>query len=243
MAAVRKEAVMHVEPYATPEALADLRRHEPRAQFVRWLMAVRLALLGWAAAAIAGEVLLSGRQVYAWVARYKTGGAAALAERPGRGREGPPAADEERLKGRLRAGPTEADSVRALRSRGVRRILRADFGVVRSRRPTTGCTAWASSRCGPARGTPRPRARAGGPQESLPGRVADAAAAHPGERVDVWLEDEVRFGKKGTRTTVWAPRGSRPTAVRRTQYDYLWVIAAACPTTSWPRTAGYGEMP
>jgi len=32
-------------------------------------------------------------------------------------------------------------------------------------------------------------------------------------------------------TTVWAARGSRPTAVRQTQYDYLWVIAAACPAT------------
>jgi putative transposase len=30
---------------------------------------------------------------------------------------------------------------------------------------------------------------------------------------------------------VWAPRGSRPTAVRQTQYDYLWVIAAACLAT------------
>ena len=32
-------------------------------------------------------------------------------------------------------------------------------------------------------------------------------------------------------TTVWAHGGSRPTAVRQTQYDYLWVIAAACPAT------------
>jgi transposase len=32
-------------------------------------------------------------------------------------------------------------------------------------------------------------------------------------------------------TTVWARRGSRPTTVRQTQYDYLWVIAAACPSS------------
>jgi hypothetical protein len=32
-------------------------------------------------------------------------------------------------------------------------------------------------------------------------------------------------------TQVWARRGSRPRAVRQTQYDYLWVIAAACPAT------------
>jgi transposase len=49
--------------------------------------------------------------------------------------------------------------------------------------------------------------------------------------VEVWFEDEARFGQKGTTTTVWARRGSRPTAVRQTQYDYLWVIAAACPAT------------
>lgn len=32
-------------------------------------------------------------------------------------------------------------------------------------------------------------------------------------------------------TRVWAPRGSRPRAVRQTQYDYLWVLTAVCPAT------------
>lgn len=32
-------------------------------------------------------------------------------------------------------------------------------------------------------------------------------------------------------TRVWAPTGSRPRAVRQTQYDYLWVIGAVCPET------------
>ena len=30
---------------------------------------------------------------------------------------------------------------------------------------------------------------------------------------------------------MWAPRGSRPRAVRQTQYDYLWVIGAVCAET------------
>lgn len=30
---------------------------------------------------------------------------------------------------------------------------------------------------------------------------------------------------------MWAERGSRPNAVRQTQYDYLYLIAAACPAT------------
>ena len=32
-------------------------------------------------------------------------------------------------------------------------------------------------------------------------------------------------------TRVWAKRGSRPTAVRQTEYNYLWVVAAASPET------------
>jgi len=63
------------------------------------------------------------------------------------------------------------------------------------------------------------------------GLVDGVGRDHPGKRIEVWFEDEARFGQKGTLTTVWARRGSRPTAVRQTQYDYLRVIAAACPAT------------
>lgn len=49
--------------------------------------------------------------------------------------------------------------------------------------------------------------------------------------MEAWFEDEARFGQQGTLTRVWAPRGSRPRAVRQTQYDYLWVLTAVCPAT------------
>jgi transposase len=137
MAAIHKEAAMHVEAHDTPEALADLIRSEPRARVARRLMAVRLAMLGRTAVAIAAEVLLSERQVYAWVARYNAEGGGALADRAGRGRKGPLSAeDEQRLKDRLRAGPTEADEVCTFRGEDVRRILRDEFGVVRSLQAT-----------------------------------------------------------------------------------------------------------
>jgi transposase len=32
-------------------------------------------------------------------------------------------------------------------------------------------------------------------------------------------------------TRIWAPTGSRPPAVKQTQYDYLYVVGAACPQT------------
>jgi transposase len=55
--------------------------------------------------------------------------------------------------------------------------------------------------------------------------------AHPGKRVLSFFQDEARFGQKGTLTRVWAKRNSRPSVPRQTQYDYLYVLAAACAQT------------
>jgi len=61
--------------------------------------------------------------------------------------------------------------------------------------------------------------------------VESIRAAHPDKRIEVWFEDEARFGQQGTLTRVWAKKGSRPRAVRQTQYDYLYVLGAVCPGT------------
>ena len=52
---------------------------------------------------------------------------------------------------------------------------------------------------------------------------------HPHKRVQVWFQDEARFGQQGTLTRKWARKGSRPPAVKQTQYDYLYVVGAVCP--------------
>lgn len=54
---------------------------------------------------------------------------------------------------------------------------------------------------------------------------------HPQKQVRVYFEDEARFGQQGTLTRLWARTGSRPTAVRQTQYDFLYVFTAVCPET------------
>ena len=55
--------------------------------------------------------------------------------------------------------------------------------------------------------------------------------ARPDKIVRLWFQDEARFGQQGTLTRVWARTGSRPAAVRQTQYDWLWVSAFVCPET------------
>jgi transposase len=61
--------------------------------------------------------------------------------------------------------------------------------------------------------------------------VRAVSRTHPAAEIQVWIEDEARFGQKGSLTRVWAPRGSRPTAIKQTEYEYLYVLGAACPAT------------
>lgn len=49
--------------------------------------------------------------------------------------------------------------------------------------------------------------------------------------IEVWFQDEARFGQQGTLTKVWAPKGSRPTAVKQTEYEWVYLFAAVNPMT------------
>jgi transposase len=43
--------------------------------------------------------------------------------------------------------------------------------------------------------------------------------------------DEARLGQQGTLTRMWAPTGSRPTAVKQTEYEWVYLWAAVEPAT------------
>jgi len=45
--------------------------------------------------------------------------------------------------------------------------------------------------------------------------------------------DEMRFGQQGTLTRVWARRGSRPTAIKQTRYEWVYLYAAVEPKTGF----------
>ena len=46
--------------------------------------------------------------------------------------------------------------------------------------------------------------------------------------VQVWHQDEARFGQQGTLTRVWARRGSRPRRRRQNGRESLYVLTATC---------------
>lgn len=66
---------------------------------------------------------------------------------------------------------------------------------------------------------------------SGPPFVQEVKDRHPDRQVEVWLQDEARFGQQGTLANVWALKGSRPTAVKQTEYEWCYLYAAVNPVT------------
>ncbi len=91
---------------------------------------VLLALRGFEAPQIAGQLGRSRRFVQYWVYRYRDGGLEALQDRPRAGQPTRlPRAAEAQLRTRLDAEPKPTDGVCSLRGVDVVRILKAEFGV------------------------------------------------------------------------------------------------------------------
>src|SRR5262249_31674597 len=68
--------------------------------------------------------------------------------------------------------------------------------------------------------------------KEIVGEQIDAIAEeHPDQEIQVFFEDEARFGTQGTITRVWAPTGSRPRAVRQNGRLWLYVLMAVCAST------------
>ena len=49
------------------------------------------------------------------------------------------------------------------------------------------------------------------------------------EAVEIWFQDEARVGQRRTVTRIWAPKGSRPRAIRQQQFEAAYVFGAVCP--------------
>jgi putative transposase len=121
---------MHIEPHHTTEELQRLAARQTTPRHWRRFRAVILAAAGQSAATIAAALGCTPRAVQKWMRRYNDGGAAALADRPGRG--GKPRlnpAEHDRLRQRIEAGPTPEDGVCAFHNPDIRRILAAEFGA------------------------------------------------------------------------------------------------------------------
>ena len=49
------------------------------------------------------------------------------------------------------------------------------------------------------------------------------------DQVEIWFQDETRIGQQGSLSRLWAPKGTRPRAVRQQQFLYQYIYGAVCP--------------
>jgi len=225
---------MEVRDHATLETLRRLEKKEKDAWQAKRLRIIILAVQGFTAPSIAMILDVSRRDVQLWVERYNREGLHGLEDQRGGSRRDSLTEDEKAsLCQRLDAGATPSDGVCTLRGVDVQHILAQEFAVWRRLSSVYALL----HRLGYSCLRPRPRHPKSDPVavakfiEQLPERLATIAAAHPDRRLRVYFEDESRFGQQGTATNVWARRGTRPTAVRQTEYEYLWVLGIVCPET------------
>lgn len=225
---------MEVAGHLSLMELQRRQRVEKDAYVARNLQVVVLALQGWTAPAVAMAVGLTRRVVQQRVYEYNQHGPDALLEQRG----APPQpllseGEEQVFRQRVEAGPRPEDEVCSLRGKDFQRILAEEFGKLRHLSTIYNLL----HRLNYSYLQPRPRHQLANPAmqqaflASLSDRWTEIARAHPGKRLRVYFEDEARFGQQGTITRVWAKTNSRPSAVRQTAYQYLWVLAAVCPET------------
>jgi transposase len=220
---------MKVKLHLSLEELERVEREEPDAAQAKRLRMVILAMKGYTAPAIAMSLGPTRRICQRWVRRYNEFGLAGLDDRRG-GRPRRPLSPEQEaaVRQRIEEGPTAKDAVCSLRGQDIRRILAAEFDVLRS---LASVYRWLHQ-WGFSYLRPRPRHRRVDPEaqaqfrRELPARLAAIAAEHVGQELRVYFQDESRFGQQGTTTNIWAQKGSRPTAIRQTEYDYLWVAGS-----------------
>lgn len=222
---------MFVADHHTPEQLHDIVKAIPQKRLWRRVQAVVLAKQGRTAQDIADSLGCSLKAVTNWVAQYNRGGIQALHERSRSGR--PPRLDPReypRLKQRLDAPPRPEDGVCTLRGLDVQKILEQEFGVLMGLQTVYDLL----RRFGYSSLMPRPQHEDANPEvqaffkEIVAEQIDAIAAQHPDQELQIYFEDEARFGTQGTITRVWAPKGSRPRAVRQNGREWLYVLMAVC---------------
>ena len=218
-------------------SLAELEARQKQtkdAYFYRNLRIIVLAKLGWPAPDIGMAVGLSRRVVQQHVYDYNEHGLEALKEQRGAPREPLLTPEQEQvLVTRIEEGPRPEDHVCSLRGKDFQRILRAEFDKCRSL--ATVYNLLHKLKYSYLRPRPKHNLAAEVKQQdfldALPHELERIAQEHPDKRLRIYFQDEARFGQQGTLTNMWAKTGSRPTAVRQTAYQYVWVMAAVCPET------------
>ena len=227
----RDSPLMHVEARDSMERLQEMAKQFRHTRTWPRVQTVILAKQGDTAQEIARALGVSRRAVQAWVTAYNRGGLEALPDRPHPGRTPLLPYDQEvRFLERIEAPPRPEDGVCELRGADVRRILEQELAA----RYSLSGVDKLLHRLDYNDLMPRPQHPDTCPeaqeffQEIVVEQIEAIAEQHPEAAIQVWHQDEARFGQQGTLTRVWARRGSRPRRRRQNGRESLYVLTATC---------------
>ena len=225
---------MQVHDHLPLEELQRLTQSIKHTRLWKRHQAVVLAMQGHTALFIGSHLGCARSAVQKWVTQYNRDGPQALQEKPHPGR--PPrlsGSELVRFQERVEAGPRPEEERATFYGLDYKKILADEFGVILSLQGVYDLL----HRHGFSSLMPRPQHKDADDElqaifkEVVADQIQAIREAHPDEKVEVYFEDEARFGQQGTMARVWARKGSRPRAVKQTQYGYLYVLTAVCVTT------------
>src|SRR3954454_7763900 len=223
--------LMHIEDHDPLDRLQEEARRYRNTRTWPRVQAVILARQGDTAPQIARALGVSRRAIQSWVAAYNRGGLEALPDRPHPGRAPILSHDQEvRLLERIDAPPRPEDGVCELRGAAIRHILEQEFDARYSQSGVYKLL----HRLDYNDLMPRPQHPDSSPEaqeffkEIVGEHIAAIAEQHPEDVIQVWHQDEARFGQQGTLTRVWARRGSRPRRRRQNGRESPYVLTATC---------------
>jgi len=209
------------------------REKDPRAALRMY--AIAHALEGKSRAEAARWAGMERQALHDAVVRYNAEGLAGLHDRP-KGRRRPVLDEMEgvALKQLVLAGP---DLARHGRTEWTLPSLAEEIAHLWGKSLHPASLSRVLRRLGLSKQTTRPRhpqAHAEA-QEAFKGGLAEALAAaqeaNPGQRIELWFEDEARVGQKGRTTHRWWTRGQRPPDLGDKRFASTYLLAAVEPAT------------
>ncbi len=140
----------------------------------------------------------------------------------------------EELKQRILAGPTEEDEQQVFRGKDVVEILKSEFNVTYSLSGVYNLLHKArlsSIKPRPVHEKNDPAKMDAFKNKVYPEYIKKVKAENPDKKIDVWFQDETRFGEQGRLVKVWANTNTRPKQVKQLGYQSAYIIGSVNPLT------------
>ena len=184
----------------------------------------------WPLSRIGSELGFSKSWVSKWIDRYERLGLNGLFDKPRSGH--PPnltPEQEEVLKARIQAGPTKEDIVSVFRGHSIVSLVASTCNVSFS---LSGIYSLIK-RLGFKKIRPRPRHEKNDKNlmqqwkdDVLPNKIKEVSQRYPGKKIELWYQDEMRFGKKTRMTYEWKLSGTSYQRIKQLGYENNYIFGA-----------------